>query len=104
MVEDGIEGYQDIGEEEDWTAEQDGDAEGPSKGLQRDKNKEDPHKGLHQIQLACCPKVCLLVIGLTVENGGFGYEHSEKSAAPWTDSANQSNKLLSILIIPRSCC
>lgn len=46
-MDDGIEGYQDIGEEEDWTAEPEPEheAERPLKERKKGSSKEEGHKG-----------------------------------------------------------
>lgn len=48
MVDDGIEGYKDLGEEEDWTAEPEEDIEKAQKGKRKkgDGSKEDGQKGV----------------------------------------------------------
>ena len=45
VVDDGIEGYQDIGEEEDWTAGPEPEAEEPVKGSQKAAGRKDGQKG-----------------------------------------------------------
>ena len=48
VVEDGIEGYKDLGEEEDWTVEEEVEPENGAKGNKKDANKEENHKGTHE--------------------------------------------------------
>ena len=45
MVEDGIEGYKDLGEEEDWTMEDDTEPEKAVSGSKEDANREESRKG-----------------------------------------------------------
>lgn len=60
MVEDGIEGYKDLGEEEDWTVEDDVEPEKAVKGSKVDASREESRKGKEAFFLA----IFVLALGM----------------------------------------